>query len=269
MTGRHLLPGLALVSLSVLLAGCQTPPQGGAPVTRTEDELAAAIDRHNQRLERLPAVEARGVLELEWVDDQMRRHVEPQINARLWIEGPRHTALRGEKLGEVLFWLGSDDEIFWMFDLLSDRTSLFVGRHDAANDVAGLLLPIRPLGFLDLTGMTALLPPGEWTTDASESLAYDVDRDVWTFETLDEEGRPIFRSTLSRYRPVDLVGQSRIGLPRMPTVIDIADAEGMLAVKVAFDPPTGRDDSRAWSVEFDLDRIVESMPTDETRGDRR
>src|SRR5687768_10032175 len=118
-----------LLVLSIAVGGCKSQPQGDnasrPAATPTYQELAAA---HNRRVELLSRVYADGVIEIEWEDRDGQHH--EQGDMELWIALPRNTALRVEKLGEVLLWLGSNQEHWWLFDMVSKEKVLMVGRHN-------------------------------------------------------------------------------------------------------------------------------------------
>jgi hypothetical protein len=208
---------------------------------------------------------------------------------RLWLELPRRTSLRAEKLSEDILWLGSDEQRYWLFDMTGDETILFVGRHDeplqagAESDVL-----IRPLALLDLIGLSPLPDPG---TEDYESLpiAVDAERDAWTIrangaggpmrlfvdrttgrlihvESLAESGAVAMFSDLARPRSVIVPGVSRAALPKLPTLIDIANPQGTVAIKLALDEPDPVAKDQRWDVVFDLDRLRSALKPDRIEG---
>jgi hypothetical protein len=271
--------------LLLVLGGCagQVKPPAEPLPPPDAATVAAIVEAHNERVALLDRTYSSGVLEYRWVDDRGDRHAEPQVNARLWLDLPRHTALRAEKLGDVLFWLGSDDERYWMFDLVRTPSTLLVGAHEASGArPPGLLVP--PLALVDLIGLTPLPAPETLSArtvirDGEERIVLEgpgaggpmrlfivPGRDVPDrVEVLDAEGRPVLEASLVEYASVLLPGRSRIGLPRMPGRIDIVDAEGTMFVKLAIGETTVDAPERQWAVVFDLDRLVESMRPDEIR----
>ncbi len=259
----------------VLAAGCvatQPIPPAEAPAYGT---IAGA---HNARLERLRTIYSRGVIEIRW-SDETGRHFE-QGNVDLWVALPRHTALRVEKLGEVLLWLGSDDDHYWLFDRFGEETTLVVGRHeDAPRPVHATALTVRPLSLLDLMGLTPL-PDG-----AAVDIVYDADRDAWALETvgaggpirlyldrtkllpkrvevLSEKGEVTLYSDLGRYKSVKLAGAAGMANPKLATIVDVAATNDSARLKLALDSPT--DDANP--PVFRLERLIRALQPDRIEG---
>lgn len=289
MTVRAFVSTVALLCIGVMVlsvAGCRTLPAG-----LTDDEMLSyqqIAERHNERVEGLSNLYSRGVIEIRWRDGD-GRHFE-QGNLDLWLELPRRTALRVEKLGNVFLWLGSDEERFWLFDMLGDETVLLTAHHDSAIRGTGLLT-VRPLALLDLAGLSAL-PETEGTIE------YDGELDAWVVtapgqggmmrmymhrtsllplrvESLDEAGDVAYTSEirLTRYRTAARPGVPPSQFGHMPTLIDITSAqppgEGITSgeIKIALGTPTGRVDDQPMDRVFDLDRLMRSMRPDHIEGD--
>ena len=85
-------------------------------------------------------------------------------------------------------------------------------------------------------------------------------------ESLTETGEIGLFSELDRLRSVYVPGVSRAGLPRMPTMIDIADPAGTVRVKLALDEPTGDIGDRPWERFFDLARLMKALRPDIVEG---
>jgi hypothetical protein len=287
--GRLIVPAAVL---ALLLVACSTAPrpraaEPPAPQPPPEPgEAAALIEAHNRRVELLGRTYSHGVIEFRWVDESGDEHFEPQVNARLWLDLPRQTALRAEKLDEVLLWLGSDDEHYWMFDLMGEERVLYLGRHDEdpARARRSPLL-IRPLALLDLLAMTPLPAP-----QSHDGPAFDAERDAWVVtapgaggpmrlyldrngglpvrvETLSRDGAVLMFSSLGRYKSVPVAGVSRAALPRMPTLIDIADPASTVAVKLALDQPGADVDDQPWDRVFALSRLLQALRPQRIEGD--
>ncbi len=84
---------------------------------------------------------------------------------------PSKLALSVGKFGEVYFYLGSNDDEYWWFDMANadDKWALF-GRHDAATPatVERFGLPIRPLDLMGVLGVLTLPETGgatSWSKD--------------------------------------------------------------------------------------------------------
>lgn len=277
---------VAVVLATLCVPACQTPPVG----PERTPTYASLAETHNQRVQRLSNMYSRGVIELRWRDED-GRHFE-QGNIDLWIDLPRRTALRVEKVGNVFLWLGSDQDRFWLFDMLSDDTVLHTAQHDAALDDRGMVLPIRPLALLDLVGLSEL-------PDLSEdepAVRYHEQLDAWVVtaegegglmrlyldrtstypvraESLDDDGQALYASTmpLRRYSSVPRPGTASVGYGHMPTLIDIVatdaadtDERGVSdgEIKIALNSPTGNVENQPLDRVFDLSRLLRAMPPD-------
>jgi hypothetical protein len=257
--------GVLLAVMVLLVASCKTQ-QGGSDVPPSEvPSYAALADFHNARVAKLQQFYARGVIEIRWKDAK-GNHFE-QGDAELWISLPRHTALRVEKVGEVLLWLGSDDEQFWLFDLLGKEKLLHIGHHAEPIDaeMGGGALSVRPLALLDLMGLT-VLP----ATMRDEGVGYDRKNDAWIVnvdqpateaekkddrdspaarkmrmcfdrtsllpirvEILAADGQTQFASSLRRYESVTQIGMSPLMFPKLPTLVDISSPGASVEVQGA------------------------------------
>jgi hypothetical protein len=136
--------------------GCQLFPRAESRSSMpapTYQQLQAA---HNERIAGLNRLYAQGVIEIRWKDDR-GAHFE-QGDLELWLQLPTHTALRVDKLGEVLLWLGSNDQRWWLFDLTnSNDRPLYLGEHGEPIRTTGpAAISIRPLALVNLLGLCPL-----------------------------------------------------------------------------------------------------------------
>ncbi len=238
----------------LVLPACKTVP---GPVTELEvpayETLAAA---HNDRVDRIREVYARGVIELWWTDDDGRHH--EQGEADLWVAPPRRTALYVSKLGHRIMWLGSDDDTAWLFDFRNDTTLLHVADRGHLGEV-----PFEPTLLLELGGLTRMPPTGG-------QVRYDDERDAWAVTTaqglclyfdrgallpigaeLVDAGVLLYsRMKLSEYDRIDMVGHSPLDGARFPTVVDLGSSDGRMEVRLVVRAPT---DDEVAPRYFDLD----------------
>lgn len=283
--------GLTIIIAAFGITGCRTLPTG-PDADGDAPTYATIAEAHNERVDRLSQIYSRGVIEIRWRDED-GRHFE-QGNLDLWLQLPRHTGLRVEKVGNVFLWLGSNDERFWLFDMLGDETVLLTEGHDSVLQGNGLMT-MRPLALLDLAGLTKL---PEAIGDADPQLTFDERRDAWVVtapgqggmmrmyfdryrllpvqvDSLDEAGDVAYRSDirLARYRSVPRPGAPPSMFGQMPTLIDITattrpgEAVTRAEIKLALDTPTGRVDNQPMDRVFDLDRLIRSMRPDRIEGD--
>ncbi len=267
------------VIASWLGPGCAgTPGLDGEPPPDPPPAYAELAAAHNSRIERLRQVHATGVIELWWSDENGRHH--EQCRAQLWLELPRKTALRMEKLGEVLLWIGSDDARDWFFDGLDrGETVLYVGDHDAARLVPDrAALVTNPFAMLDLMGLVPLPSP---RGPGDPAVAYDADHDAWRVqvpglggrmrvffdrstrrpkrvEALLEDGAVVATSDLGRYESVEQTGVAPLDRPKFPTKVDILQPPGADRVWLRFDPPQSTINARI----FELDRLIQALRPD-------
>ena len=277
---------------ALVIAGCHPQP---VPTTQpkvvgpTYRELAAA---QNARVEQLQALYGSGVIEIRWADDQKKRHFE-QGEMELWFNLPRKTALRVEKVGEVLLWLGSDDDRYWMFDRLNKEKVLRVSSHDKAlTDDRGRAFAVKPMALLDLMGLTPL-PASAADPALNDSMVkFDPQRNAWSVrfdgrggavrvffdratllpqrvESLDSQDQVILFSDLKRYESVQLQGKSPAAFPKMAELIDISDVQAdpsiVGQVKIAIDHYNDGYDQPFDRV-FDLKRLAHSFQPDRVEG---
>ena len=194
----------------------------------------------------------------------------------------------------MLLWLGSDDEHYWMFDLMGEERVLYLGRHDEdPGEARRSPLLIRPLALVDLLALTPLpmpRPAGDGQSESNDGVAFDAERDAWVItasgtggpmrlyldrrgglpvrvETLSRDGEVLMFSSLGRYKSVPVAGVSRAALPRMPTLIDIADPGSTVAVKLALDQPGGDVDDQPWDRVFALSRLLQALRPERIEGD--
>ncbi len=163
-----------------LSAGCRS--QGERPQTRAPSkppppytEIATA---HNERVARLVRLWARGSAVITWVDDTGRTRSE-QGEGHFQVIQPSRMALSIGKLGEVLFWLGCDEDRAWAIWTRDDKRAI-VGPHSAETRLALARLGIAaaPRDLIRLAGLAPLPdgPPASGPEWADESLVrFDIE----------------------------------------------------------------------------------------------
>ena len=231
-----------MLSALILPAACETVPGPVAEVDVPAYETLAAA--HNDRVDRIREVYARGVIELWWTDDDGRHH--EQGDADLWVAPPARTALHVSKLGHRFMWIGSDDDRVWLFDFRQDPTTLHVADRGELSEV-----PFEPTLLLELGGLTRMPATGG-------QVRYDDERDAWAVTTpeglilyldrgallpvaaqrADAEVLLYSRMKLSGYDRIDLVGHSPLDGARFPTVVDLGSTDGRMEVRLVVRAPT-------------------------------
>lgn len=226
------------------LASCAQPKPDDGPVGPLPT-IAEVIARYNARVERLEAVESPIELVVNAVDDEGKVHKE-QGEGNLKMVRPRKIALRVDKVSQTFFWLGSNDEKYWWFDLRGDEKVALVGTHALATPevVARFGLPVHPVDLLDLAGVAPLeMPatdqavspiarapdgrnvvltlPGRWGT--KRLVVNPTNGEVSAVEMSDAQGKVVASSRLERYERVPVRGQ--------------ATAEASMATRIHADVP--------------------------------
>ncbi len=148
------------LALSVAPLGCGTTRRAGSPAAAAParalpnyDEIRSA---YNRRTDRLGRVWGRAVVTIGFVDSRGKRRSE-QGEGHFQLIQPSRLALSIGKLGEVLVWIGCDEDRYWLIDPKESKRA-YVGRHDlvTAEKVERMGLPAAPLDLIRLTGATPL-----------------------------------------------------------------------------------------------------------------
>lgn len=202
-------------------------PDGPAP---SYADVAAA---YNARVARLEAIQ--GTLDLVVTGtDKDGRAQKDQGEGNLTFVRPGKVALRVDKVSQTYFWLGSDDEKFWWFDLRGEEKVAVVGAHASAtpDQAAHLGLPVHPLDLLELAGVVPLAEEARGTPHWAPGGSVVVDLpgrwgvrrltiepksgEARAVELLDSAGGVVVRSELSRYETVPVRGDAA-ATPRVAT----------------------------------------------------
>jgi len=272
---------LAAFAAALLIAGgCQSPSPTPVSERPSETPVYAAVrDQQNDRIRKLFALETSGVLELRWTDEEGDEHFEPQIDIKLLYEQPRLLSLRMYKFDTVM-WLGSDDEHYWLFDLISsDQKVAWIGEWEAGADrsVGGVL---HPMTLLDLAGLFTMPATGtfEWSSERGAWMCAIAGRSgpirayfdpasvrPSAVETLDEDGVVRASSTLHDYMRVAASGMPPADYPRLPQHLEVHDVDGKGTAKVTFSGPTTEVDRARLERATNLDLLMQALDPDEVR----
>jgi len=217
----------ALAAIGLLAGiGCQSAPSkpapnvATAPVVKPLPPVASVVDAQNERVRGLDTLWARVSLRVDGKLANAQLNKE-EAEGHLQVILPFKVAVSINKLGNTYFYLGSNETLYWWFDLSGDQRA-YVGRHASATaeTVDRFGVPVHPL---DLIELMAILPvpatgqPGSperlnWSADGS-LLWYDVAARGSTkrilidpksllpvmVELLDVSGKVVVRSELSKY----------------------------------------------------------------------
>jgi hypothetical protein len=259
------------------------------PVAMETPSYADLARRHNERLDRLPRLVSRGVIEMDWREDGRRRFEQGDID--LHIELPRRTSMRISKLGNTYFWLGSDDERWWLFDVAGDERVLYTGRHHSTALETGVMI-VRPLVMLDLVGLSRLsedellAPPVVYDAGLDAWVVESPGRGGWMriffdrsttlprrIESMTEVGDVAYYSDIHMRRYISVPVAAAPPFPRIAGLVDIyavSSPDGDFSggrVKLSLESPTGRSEGEPFDRVFDVERLRRNLRPERIEGD--
>lgn len=263
-----------LVACLIAGLGCQSSPkESGTPIHSAKPlpplpPVASVVDAQNKRVRGLDTLWARVSLR---VDGRLANATlnKEEAEGYLQVVLPNKVAVSINKLGNTYFYLGSNDELYWWFDLSGDKRAYF-GRHALATPetVDRFGIPVHPLDLIELMAITPVPAPGQpgspdklhWSTDRTLQW-YDVAARGATkrvlvdpeslqpvmVELLDKSEKVIVRSELSRYQSFlsrtvpgakpSVPSRCIIKVPRqdLTITINVNDPDGKKPKPIAFD----------------------------------
>jgi hypothetical protein len=242
---------LVQYSQSILMAwvgaacvvGCKSNGPHPRPTGPTEP-LAVIVNRINANNQQLPTLFARHEIEANIVDQGKTRFF--NANGTLFVRKPRELLLKGKKLIDDVFEMGSTDDAYW-FTVYADENTRWWGHYRNVGKSCSKDIPIRPdligevLSITDInTNLSELPAPTvrfnndldaymiEWHNKLPDR--FITEREVWYDRATlmprkvvlyDPHGRPVLRANLSGHQPVELEGVAREKWPRMATYYDL------------------------------------------------
>jgi hypothetical protein len=271
-------------------SGCK-PNDGLAlsPAPANAPSAGQIIAAHNQRVGKLATTCSRGVIEVRWRDERGKHQHQGDLD---FYRAPGDcTALSITKVGERLFWLGSNRDEFWLFDLSNrDDRVLYRGTHNTAAGATAIpalqAFGVRPHDLLLLLALQPLAEP----SDVDARPAYDSRRKAYVLE--DSRVRTFFdRSTLlpvrvelldagstvlaesdhARFQTVEMPGVALLARPKMAELVDIRQAKAVgggeeevvdVEVKIAINDTTTVVDPKQLQRVFDLEALIRSLQPD-------
>lgn len=166
---------LSLLCVSALvLSACDAAPKTATPLAyqRPPSTMPSyrqlAMD-HNRHVAGLSRVWARANIDVTYQDEHGKTKKESGDESTLMIDLPQNVALSFGKFGlGTLMWAGCDDQHFWFFDLVGEKSMLF-GSHASLNhvNIRNLPLQVRPADIPMLLGLLPLNP------DAQSSVGWE------------------------------------------------------------------------------------------------
>jgi hypothetical protein len=286
MRALRLLSGL-VVGLGVL-SGCQSADtvDGGTELTGPAVELnyADVAKLYNVRVEGMDRIWARTRLRVEFTDPDGER-VDESAEGHLQIIRPRKLALTVTKVGETLYYLGSNDRLFWWLDIRKQKSGL-VGKHaeTSVESVGAMGVPVLPLDMMELLAVLPLDPdaPGRARAvggrfevtfpargkslagvgepeDGGATVRLLMDRktlEPQLVEVRGGDGSIAVRAELSRYQPVQGVPGGAIK-PRLATMFELFVPKNETRFTIKLLDTQNRGD-RMNAAAFDLEALVKA-----------
>lgn len=273
--------GFVCAFLLFALLGCETPQSLNNDTNAAQPKVAFTaaelIEKHNTRVAKLDQLHAFGVIEITWTDERGGKHTD-QGDAELWIDQPSKTAMRVDKVGEVLLWLGSNEQSWWLFDMLNKPTTLHTGpvKNSSQRLALGEIVSVHPLVLLDLLGITSIeYVQGEGAMYSAESkhwnlrvaganaplkLTFNEAGQLITIAALDDNNVAIATSALRDFESAKVVGTNPLNWPKSAThvVITLADQSGSVLLALNNNMEAALDETQASRI-FDLEVLKKSL----------
>jgi len=277
-------PVLFLMTLvAVGLVGCAGtgPPAADRAIPEGDPPTYAEVARaYNARVTLLDRLWSRTVVRVDYVDKDGRDRSE-QVEGHLQFIAPRRFLMTFNKLGELYFIIGSNEDVYWWIQLGEEKMAT-VGRYDADDDRpdAHVDLPVHPLDLIELLAIRPLpedvAPPTAW----SESGLVRVDlparwgtrRLLFDPETLepsrvelwDRSGTLAAASDLTRYLDVIVERDEPGPTPRVAQRFWVEAPESRVSIKVdLYEPETS--ERRPFDRSFVFERLIDAYRVDDIR----
>ncbi len=242
---------LIVVAFAALITGCASTPGESSVMRGAPPAYLETAERYNERTEKLDRLWSRATTRFEYRDTEGRKRRE-QGEGTLQFLQPSKFALSVGKLGETIFWLGCDEERYWLFELHEVKRAS-VGLHEnlgsPCNMNSGVIA--HPHDVVELMGITPLpttwpgVPDGSdvgrttWSADGRWLIVDSPGSDGYKRYYLDpdtlEPGRCelysyperdlLMTATLSEYEAVDVRGVAAFR-PRIATRVDVTTPDG-------------------------------------------
>lgn len=280
MTLRRRLLAIGALFLVSMLGACATNKGSNAGVARSDPPptYAEVATKHNARAARLTRLWANATVQFSYLDEEGDRHSE-QGEGHLQFRAPDEFALSVGKISEVLFWIGSDHERFWFFQLY-EGSRASIGRHDNLGKPCsrGLGLPASPADIIDLLGITPLPEdaPGatSWSLNGKYLVVDAPGRLAWRRLFLDpktslpvrielydpdDTEAPVVIATIEENDRVELEGVGGF-MPRAPSRVQIDHPASETSIRLFLhNLNDGKTNGRLPDEAFDFRTLVEAF----------
>ncbi|MBI1367452.1 MAG: hypothetical protein GC162_02235 [Planctomycetes bacterium] len=262
--------------MGAMLGACEPKKKPDDLPPISPQSLPALRQKFNARAAMIDQVWSRAIVELRWVDDKNKSHFE-QGDGPLIIRKPDDLALAVGKLGNTLFWIGSNREQFWMFDLTGGNDQphvAYVGKHADVGKpgMKAMPLPIHPRQLIELLGVTPIGDGDRMSVvdhrvvveRAGSRMILDAPSALPShIELLDPAGEPIVSAELSAFAPLQKANIGPGGWPSIATRLLITLADRDASMSINLDSPTnGRARDQVHDAQFDFDQLVNALKPD-------
>jgi len=166
---KRCISGIMLGLLVVALAGCQDPliidpnPLGyRSAFTEADITYPELATRYNETVEGFDSLWARTEIEIQWVDVDANGERDNRFetgDGQYMMRRPHGTALLLEKGGAIMLWAGSNQDQYWLFDVIDrDHKTAYVGSLDRVGQPGSRRFPlaVRPDRVPYLMGLMPL-----------------------------------------------------------------------------------------------------------------
>jgi len=235
---------MSVLAAGVALGGCSGKGRPLPPYTGPTEPMSAVVAKINANNSRLPTLYARCYIEADIVHKGKSRFVNTEGD--LFVRKPNELLLRGRKVLEKVFEMGSTADRYWLSIYLDENTRWW-GYHRNAGKAGTDTISVRP----DLVG--EVLGTGQVNTDfnalpaptmtfnndlrvymiawhAKKADRWVTEKEIWydlgtclprKVLLFDENGRVILRANLSEHQAADASPLPRDQWPVMATMYDL------------------------------------------------
>lgn len=270
-----------LAAFCIFLPGCEDLKKSRIDAPARPINIEAVRSSYNARLARISQFWSRATVEIDWTDAQ-GRHFE-QGDGPFILRRPAQIALTLGKLGNTLYWIGSDSHRYWYFDLNSKPTAGHVGLISELDSIDPGSLPIalQPGDLFELLGLVPL-PTGAPTRTENQGgkpelifthaagtsanpTSVQVAVDPYTstarrIRILDKAGKLAVESELDEeYIPVKLSDQPPAQWPEIPANLRITIPARQTRIKITLTDPVDGKSGKVQDVQFDFDRLIQIL----------
>jgi hypothetical protein len=269
-----------LLLCMLIVAGCKSTPKETQVAAAPKIAASAVREAYNANAGRITQFWSRSVVEIHYTDNQNKQHAE-QGDGPFIIRKPADMALAIGKLGNTMYWVGSDATRFWFLDLNPQKgqpRTAYIGRHEGLGKPGMRPLPI-PIRTDDLVQMLGITPveakataepgvvdkqPGYWfaspmgSTGTRRMFIAESPARALAVQFVGPDGKMVAESKLGVYQPLNLVGKSPAEFPDIPTRIEV-NIPARSARLTLFLSDMTDDKNKVRDAQFNVDQLVKLL----------